>query len=77
MTARGLIALGEWLDLETVATATGVHALLTSLAELAEEPEKKTLLRRAAGAAVGFADRVVRGTLGGVVSSEIGEALEP
>ena len=33
VTARGLIALREWLDLETVATATGVHALLTSLAE--------------------------------------------
>jgi hypothetical protein len=77
VTARGLMALGEWPDLDRVATAVGVHGLLTALAEHVAEPEKKSLLQRAAGATVGFGDQVVRATLVGIVGSEITEALEP
>jgi hypothetical protein len=77
VTAGGLNALGEWLDLDRVATAVGVQNLLLDLAERETDPERRSLLQRAAGAAVLFANETVRGALASVVASEVGEVLEP
>ena len=48
VTARGLIVMGEWPDLDRVATAASLHRLLRALSEDAPEDDQ-TALRRAAG----------------------------
>jgi hypothetical protein len=62
VTALGLIILGEWPDLDRVATAASVHLLLRALAEEAPESEKSAL-RRAAGVVGRTGDDIVRGTV--------------
>jgi hypothetical protein len=61
VTASGWIVLGEWPDLDRVATAASVHRLLRALAEEAPEAERSALVR-AAGVVSRTADEVVRGT---------------
>lgn len=61
VTARGWIVLGKWPDLDRVASAAGLHRLLTALADEAPE-EDRTAVRRAAGVIGRTADEVVRGT---------------
>jgi hypothetical protein len=61
VTAPGWMVLGEWPDLDRVATAAGLHRLLTALADEAPE-EDRTAVRRAAGVIGRTADEVVRGT---------------
>lgn len=65
ITARGLIVLGEWPDLDRVVTAAGLHGLLTAISEDAPEGVRSSL-RRAAGVVGRTADDVVRGTAVGV-----------
>src|SRR5438105_3780651 len=48
--ADGLILLGEWPDLDRIASATGLQTLIAALAEDAEDAEDRTALRRTAGA---------------------------
>jgi hypothetical protein len=62
VTAHGWIVLGEWPDLDRVASAASVHTLLRALAEEAPE-EKRQALVRAAGTVSRTTDEVVRGTL--------------
>jgi hypothetical protein len=62
LTARGWIVLGEWPDLDRVATAVSIQSLLRALAEDAPEEERPALLR-AAGVASRTIDDVVRETL--------------
>jgi hypothetical protein len=54
VTARGWIVLGEWPDLDRVATAVSIHSLLRALAEDAPEEERPALLR-----AAGIASRTI------------------
>jgi hypothetical protein len=63
LTADGLIVLGEWPDLDGVASFEGLQALLARLAAGVEDNDERSALRRAAGAI---------GRLGkGVVDSEL------
>jgi hypothetical protein len=50
ITADGLILLGEWPDLDRVASFEGVQVMLAALAKKAEDPDDKSALRRTAGA---------------------------
>jgi hypothetical protein len=68
VTAKGLIVLGEWPDLDRVATAAGLHRLLRALAEEAPEEQRGTLVR-AAGVVSRTADAVVRGAATDVAGS--------
>lgn len=61
VTASGWIMLGEWPDLDRVASAASIHGLLDALADEAPE-EKRGALKRAAGVISRTADEVVRGT---------------
>ncbi len=61
VTAFGWIVLGEWPDLDRVATAASVTSLLRALGDQAPEMERGALLR-AAGVISRTADEVVRGT---------------
>jgi hypothetical protein len=73
--AFGWIVLGEWPDLDRVATAASVHGLLRALAEDAPE-EVRSALVRAAGVVSRTADEVVRGTaanIAGTVGREVAE----
>ncbi len=60
VTAAGWVVLGEWPDLDRVATATSLHRLLRTLADEAPEEERPALIR-AAGVVSRTADEVVRG----------------
>ncbi|MDX6591757.1 MAG: hypothetical protein QOJ13_953 [Gaiellales bacterium] len=62
VTPAGLVLLGEWPDMERIATASGVHHLLRAVAEQAPD-EQQTALRRAAGLVGRTMDGVVRDTL--------------
>jgi hypothetical protein len=62
VTAHGWIVLGEWPDLDRVATAASIHRLLRALADDAPEDDA-TALRRAAGVASRTVDAVVRDAL--------------
>jgi hypothetical protein len=61
VTAHGLIYLGEWPDLDRVASALSLHGLLRALAEQAGE-DASPALRRAAGVVSRTSDDVLRGT---------------
>jgi hypothetical protein len=61
VTAFGWVVLGEWPDLDRVATAASIHRLLRALADEAPEQERNPLVR-AAGVVSRTADEVVRGT---------------
>ncbi|HEV8452350.1 MAG TPA: hypothetical protein VGQ45_13030 [Gaiellales bacterium] len=62
VTAEGLVLLGEWPDMERIATAAGIHHLLRAVADQAPE-DQRTALRRAAGLVGRTVDGVVRDTL--------------
>jgi hypothetical protein len=47
---RGLILLGEWPDLDRVASLEGLQAVFAGLANQAEDAGDRTALRRTAGA---------------------------
>ena len=73
VTASGLIVMGEWPDLDRVATAASLHRLLRALSEDAPEDDRKAL-RRAAGVVARTADNVLRGTAADVAGS-VGEEV--
>jgi hypothetical protein len=75
VTAGGLIVLGEWPDLDRVATAAALHRLLRALAEGAPEEERSALVR-AAGVVSRTADDVIRGTATDVAGSIGQEAVD-
>jgi hypothetical protein len=61
VTAQGLIILGEWPDLDRVATAASLHTILRALATDAGDGESAALIR-AAGVVSRTSDDVLRGT---------------
>jgi len=61
VTSSGWIVLGEWPDLDRVATAASLHQLLRALADNAPKEERGALLR-AAGVVSHTADDVLRAT---------------
>ena len=61
VTARGLIVLGEWPDLERVVSAASLTTLLRRLAEEAPE-EHRSALERTAGVLSRTADEALKGT---------------
>jgi hypothetical protein len=61
--ADGLIILGEWPDLDRVASAQGVVVLLTELAAETTNPEDQKTLRRAAGAVGRLGEGIVDSAL--------------
>ncbi len=63
LTADGLVVLGEWPDLDRVASAQGMVALLTELAEEATDTEDQRALRKAAGSIGRLGDAVVNSVL--------------
>lgn len=71
VTAAGLIVLGEWPDLDRVATASSLHELLRALSEDAPE-EERSALRRTAGSVARTADEVLRGTAADIAGA-VGE----
>jgi hypothetical protein len=68
VTAFGWMVLGEWPDLDRVASAASIYRLLHALAESAPEEERGALVR-AAGAVSRTADEVVRGTIADVAGT--------
>lgn len=76
MTAFGWIVLGEWPDLDRIATAASIHRLLRALSDEAPEQERDAL-RRAAGVVARTADEVVRGTTADVARTLGREAVGP
>jgi hypothetical protein len=70
--ANGLIVLGEWPDLDRVASAASLHRLLVALADEAPDQEKKGL-RRAAGSIGNLGDGIVHDTVA-EIAHEIGGA---
>jgi hypothetical protein len=62
LTADGLVAIGEWPDLDRIASAVGIHDVLDALADAAPE-EDRSFLRRAAGLVGRLGDEIVRTTL--------------
>jgi hypothetical protein len=75
VTAQGLTVLGEWPDLDRVASATAIHRLLGALAEGAPDDEKSAL-RRAAGVISRTADEVIEGTVADIAASAGREAVD-
>jgi hypothetical protein len=73
ITAAGLIVIGEWPDLDRVATAASIHRMLLALAEDAPSPDQ-TALRRAAGVIGRTGDEVLRSTAADVAAAA-GEEL--
>ncbi len=61
--ADGLIILGEWPDLDRVASAQGVVTLLTELAAETTSPEDQKSLRKAAGAVGRLSEEIVNSAL--------------
>jgi hypothetical protein len=61
LTAYGLVILGEWPDLDRVATAAALHRILSALADDANE-DSSAALRRAAGVISRTSDDVLRST---------------
>lgn len=59
---RGLVYLGEWPDIELVASAATLHRVLRTLAEDAPEDERDAV-NRAAGVVARTVDGVLRDTL--------------
>jgi hypothetical protein len=75
VTAFGWIVLGEWPDLDRVATAASLQRLLRVLADDAPE-EERDALKRAAGVVSRTADEVLRATaadIAGTVGREVGD----
>jgi hypothetical protein len=72
VTAAGLIVLGEWPDLDRVATASSLHELLRALSE--DAPEERSALRRTAGSVARTADEVLRGTAADIAGAAGEEA---
>lgn len=75
MTADGLILLGEWPDIDRIASAAGLHRLLTVLSTTAPEEERGPL-RRVAGLLGRTADDVLRGALNDVAGPAGREAID-
>jgi hypothetical protein len=73
VTAAGLIVLGEWPDLDRVASAASLHRLLRALSDDAPETER-TALRQAAGVVARYGDEVLRGTAADVAGAAGAEA---
>src|SRR5699024_6144258 len=71
VTADGWRVLGDWPDLDRVASAATIHRLLQTLADDAPEPEREALIR-ASGVAARTGDEVLRDTIADVAKS-IGE----
>jgi hypothetical protein len=65
LTSLGLVAIGEWPDLDLIASAVGIHDVLDALADAAPE-EERSFLRRAAGTVGRLGDEIVRSTLSGI-----------
>lgn len=61
--ADGLIVLGEWPDLNRVATAQSIVALLAELAIEASDPDYKKALRKAAGVVDRLGEDIIGSTL--------------
>jgi hypothetical protein len=73
VTARGLIVLGEWPDLDRAATAAPLYRLLRALSDDAPEAERPAL-RRAAGVVARYGDEVLRGIAADVAGAAGSEA---
>jgi hypothetical protein len=66
LTAQGLILLGEWPDLDRVASAQGLTVLLAELADEASEEDDKKALRQTAGAIGRLGEGIVSSTVASV-----------
>jgi hypothetical protein len=75
VTAPGLVVLGEWPDLDRVATAASLHQLLRALSDAAPDADR-TALRRAAGVVARYADDVLRGTAADVAGAAAEEVAD-
>lgn len=75
VTARGWIVLGEWPDLDRVATAASIHKLLRALADEAPDDDRAALIR-AAGVVSRTADEVVRGVASDIAKTAGSEAVD-
>jgi hypothetical protein len=60
---RGLILLGEWPDLDRVASLEGLQAVFAGLAKQAEDAGDRTALRRTAGAIGRLGEGIVDSTI--------------
>jgi hypothetical protein len=72
----GLIVLGEWPDLERIASAVGIRELLLELAGAAKNDDDEAALRRAAGLVGRTGSDVVRQTIATLAADATKEAFE-
>lgn len=70
--ADGLILLGEWPDLDRIASATGLQTLIAALAEDAEDAEDRTALRRTASAVGRLGEGVIEETIASIAIDAAG-----
>jgi hypothetical protein len=70
VTARGLIVLGEWPDMDRVAGAHGLVFLLSELAGEASDEDDQRSLRKAAGTVQRLGEDIVASTM-----ESVGEGL--
>jgi len=61
--AHGLILLGEWPDLDRVASFSGLQALIAAIADRAEDPDDRTALRQTAGTIGRLGEGIVESTI--------------
>jgi hypothetical protein len=69
--AEGLIVLGEWPDLERVASFTGVQTLVATLAEQTADPDDRRALRQTAGAIARLGEGIFESTIGSVATDAV------
>lgn len=80
VSVQGLVVLGEWPDLDRVASVASLQLLLQEFAEASETSEEKTALRRAVGAIGRIGEDIVKGTwtsVAGGVGSELSGGAPP
>jgi hypothetical protein len=68
VTAGGLVVLGDWPDVDRVASVSSLQLLLQQFAADSEDDDERTLLRRAAGAIGRIGAELVKGTWTNVAS---------
>lgn len=72
LTARGMQILGEWPNLDQLASALGMKALLDEIAMSAEDPEDKRALRRM----IGLIGDLGEGVAMNALNAAAGEAVD-
>jgi hypothetical protein len=70
--AEGLILLGEWPDLDQIASAIGLQTLIAALADDVDDAEDRRSLRQTAGAVGRLGEGVIEETIASIAIDAAG-----